>query len=222
MFLQNKEESETCINLRGEWVCIVCDVRLPTIDQMRTHEAGERHAYSLAHMKARGPDYLDHCFWRTVQPAIPAYPSPFPCDKLPDDNLDRRPAPHCESEERIHEFFRYNYRNKLTRGDYYCEPCDRTFPDFADFEGHMACPEHRKSLSQFVSIEVDYFQPVRAPESIFFLGLVSGKVFRDIDFFEKRQKILELQWKVANRIPSSDSCIMMGSPDDFITVFTLE
>ena len=216
MFLRNKEESETCINLRGEWVCIVCDVRLPTIEQMRVHEAGERHAYSLAHMKARGPDYLDYCFWRTVQPAIPAYPCPFPCETSPDENLDQGIG------RNIPEFFRFNYLKMLTRGSFYCEPCDRACSDLADFERHMASPGHRESLTQFVSIEVDYFQPVRAPDSIFFLGLVSGKVFREVDFFEKRQTILELQWKVANRIPSSDSCIMVGIPDDFMTVFTLE
>ena len=76
--LRDSQSELTCIRVGGEWICILCDVKLYSRDQMAIHEEGERHAYSLAHLKARESDYLEYCFWRALKPYIPDYPSLFP------------------------------------------------------------------------------------------------------------------------------------------------
>jgi hypothetical protein len=218
------------IKREGGWSCVICDVKLSTVEKMEEHSKGDRHTFFLEDLKSRSVDYQEFVFWRGVEPLIPLNPCIFPrshyslerarrlnatMESVPEgDTSKRNPAfqlPFLVSKK---SFFDSNYSRSLPPGTFFCEPCLLRFSSGLKFSEHLDSLEHRESMSCSLKLEADYFQPVRNQDEVFFIGLISRTVITDPDFFLRRQTALMLQWKVADRAPSPNSVIMETTPDE--------
>ena len=228
------------VKVLGEWKCLVCEVSASSAEQMDAHVSGERHAYSLATIKARSPEYLNHCVISSLKSLMPDYPAVFPAQsKVREALRHKTPLIECTPTIRTEEavdssviygqsltsvetstsFFDTFYRNVLPVGVFHCEPCLRSMASVTAYLSHFSSREHQMTLESFERNETDYFQPVLDGDRVFFVGVLTRTVIVAADFFSRKRGILALQWRVANRTPTEQSAIMQVSSRQFMSYF---
>ncbi len=200
------------IRTREDIKCLLCNISLPSEDQMELHRLGQRHCYTVADIKARGPEYHEYIFWTSIRTLIPTYASVFPSREAEDV------IPTITTSG---DFFRSHYLNCLPEGTFFCEVCDCTMSDVEQYTEHLSSSDHRDSLGPFTRLEVDYCQPVVHMSHMFFVGLVSREVFTSPSYFDENQIGIQLQWRILNKVPSSKSALMQASPECISKCFSV-
>ena len=217
------------VQLQDEWICLVCDIRVPCEEQMQSHLAGKRHATNHAYFMAKGceswfgdPYSSRNNFWTAVKGLIPEY-----------ENLFDRPV--SEQEASYHSFpsemrtMRTKspvlktevYRKTLPVGIYFCELCENFSTSRAGFIVHLSSHDHEESLSSFKAMQADYFQAVIDPATghAFYIGLITGSLVTLNSSEFPNEKILALQWRVAGKHPRIHGTIMQAKPEDMLSFF---